>query len=634
MRDYAASTISRPMFLVLMAISAVVVLAAGCGDDEPADPLTPQAAARASDPAAPSGTTSAAVAPKTPRPTNTPLPPRTAAEPPTPVAPAVTPTAAAGSVQPRPRPKVPGVELHDSQVVTSVGSGNAPPPPWRDGGGNRLFSTHVFGTPFMLNERGEAVPWIATAITSNDRMTVWTMKLREDAVFQDGTPITAADFKAYWEHGAKPENIAAWGGASFTLGDILGWQELTNGYTAEAEGLRVVDDHTLEITLWTAVTTPTWPLYMAAWHVGISKLEQVLDDDNWGNAPIGAGPFSLAYDPDSDLTVLTRTDLVGGHWNGPHDTPIVEKLVLPNIEDERARLVMFDNGELDLMRLDTESHQESLGLFFLPLPHVVRTTGTQGAALDPNHPQLYVSPYHGLDFIHMHYLDGPLRDLGVRKALAHGVDMEGVVSAIWGPTATHAKDMMSGAMPCQDQNADHQPYDPDLARQHLSDSTYGSGADLPLLMIDLERPDMLTMGVAVKEYWKDNLGVELDILKLESGVARREWPQLSRIGWSSWIPDPVQIVRELTKGPSITYGSSIDPLVAALVEYVLFLPMDHPDRCASFQAVQREYLERAYMIPIRDVDGGRWLVQPWLRGFESTFNLDFNTLTTAYVARH
>ncbi len=109
---------------------------------------------------------------------------------------------------------------------------------------------------------------------------------------------------------------------------------------------------------------------------------------------------------------------------------------------------------------------------------------------------------------------------------------------------------------------------------------------------------------------------------------------MSRIGWSSWIPDPVQIVRELTKGPSITYGSSIDPLVAALVEYVLFLPMDHPDRCASFQAVQREYLERAYMIPIRDVDGGRWLVQPWLRGFESTFNLDFNTLTTAYVARH
>ena len=57
------------------------------------------------------------------------------------------------------------------------------------------------------------LPWIATAITSNEDFTVWTMKLRQYAVFQDGTPITAADFKAYWEHGAKPENAVAWGGA-------------------------------------------------------------------------------------------------------------------------------------------------------------------------------------------------------------------------------------------------------------------------------------------------------------------------------------------------------------------------------------------------------------------------------------
>ena len=124
---------------------------------------------------------------------------------------------------------MPGVDLHDSQVVTSVGRMRSNMAPWRDGGGNRFFSTHVFGTPFMLNEKGELVPWIATAITSNDDMTVWTMKLREDAVFQDGTPITAADFKAYWEHGAKPENRVNWGGASLTLDDIMGRDSFGGG---------------------------------------------------------------------------------------------------------------------------------------------------------------------------------------------------------------------------------------------------------------------------------------------------------------------------------------------------------------------------------------------------------------------
>ena len=110
------------------------------------------------------------------------------------------------------------------------------------------------------------MPWIATAITSNDDFTAWTMKLREDAVFQDGTPITAADFKAYWEHGAKPENIVAWAGTSLTIGDIKGWEELRAGDTTEAEGLRVVDDHTLEIEI--ESPNGAWPLYMAAWHVG------------------------------------------------------------------------------------------------------------------------------------------------------------------------------------------------------------------------------------------------------------------------------------------------------------------------------------------------------------------------------
>ena len=203
MRNHAASTISRSMFLVLTTIAVAAVLVTGCGGDDPPTPPTPQTAARAADPIAPLATASEPRAPEAPKPADTPLPPQPAAEPPTPIAADVTPTAATSSVQPRPRPTAPRLDLHDSQIVTSVGQMRDTMAPWRDTGANRLFSTHVFGTPFMLNEKSELVPWIATAITPNDDLTVWTMKLREDAVFQDGTPITAADFKAYWEYGRK-----------------------------------------------------------------------------------------------------------------------------------------------------------------------------------------------------------------------------------------------------------------------------------------------------------------------------------------------------------------------------------------------------------------------------------------------
>ena len=53
---------------------------------------------------------------------------------------------------------------------------------------------------------------------------------------------------------------------------------------------------------------------------------------------------------------MTRVDLVGKHWNGPNDTPIIEKLVLPNIPDEQARLIMFENGELDVMTIDIQTY--------------------------------------------------------------------------------------------------------------------------------------------------------------------------------------------------------------------------------------------------------------------------------------
>ena len=201
------------MFLVLATISAaVVVVAIGCGGGKAGPPTAAAAAVQPAETAPASRPAVERTAAVTPTAATAAVSTQAAAEPEVAIAPDATATAAPGGVRPLPRRVVPGVDLHDSQVVTSVGRMRSNMAPWRDGGGNRLFSTHVFGTPFMLNEKGELVPWIATAITSNDDMTIWTMKLREDAVFQDGTPITAADFKAYWEHGAKPENRVAWGG--------------------------------------------------------------------------------------------------------------------------------------------------------------------------------------------------------------------------------------------------------------------------------------------------------------------------------------------------------------------------------------------------------------------------------------
>jgi ABC-type transport system substrate-binding protein len=626
---FAKKTISK--LLLLAAVSSIsLVAAAACGAEEaeepeaPAQPVAGRAADEAAAPAAPqaptgrtgaaqaaaepdaaSGTVGKAQAPAQPKAGEA---AQAAADPEKPKAAAAaegamtkTTTRTGGAVD---------LNLADEQVLNLPGRLRSGAAPWRDGGSNRSFSMAVFGTLFQLSPKNDVVPWIASGWTVNDGLDVFTVTLRDDAVFQDGTPITAADVKAYWEHGAKPENIIAWGGASLTIGEIKGWDELKAGDVTEAEGLVAVNDQTLEITL--SLPFPTWPFAMSAWHTGVSKLDQVKSDENWWQYPVSAGPFSMTIDPDSGLTVVSS----GAQWWG--DDSILEKMVLEAIPDRQVQVIMFENGELDMMTLDGP---------------------TYGAALDPSHPfnpLLKTTPGGGLGgYFIAHVGRPPLEDLFVRKALAAAVDMRTILTAVRGPTVQMATGLISPTINCHDPDAPGQVYDPDLARQFLSESSYGSASNLPVLKTDLANPQMINIGVAMKEYWKDNLDAELDIVRRERGIGRRPDSQWGRHSAGAWIPDPVQIVSTMTVKDigELDDAPGVYDVMDALEAYARTLPLDHPDRCAAFQAVGREYIDQVYMIPHQWILGHNWVVQPWVRGFDSTFNLEVN-VWEIFIQKH
>ena len=621
-------TVSK-LLLLAAVLSISLVAAAACGAqeaEEPEAPAQPVAGRAADDPAAPAqpqaptGTTGAAQAPQEPEgatgtvgAAQAPAQPKAgeaaqaAADPEKPKAAAA---AEAATVRTTTRTGGPvDLNLADEQVLNLPGRIRSGAAPWRDGGGNREFSMAVFGTLFQLSPKNDVVPWIASGWTVNDDLDVFTVTLRDDAVFQDGTPITAADVKAYWEHGAKPENIVGWGGASLTIGEIKGWDELRKGDVTESEGLVVIDDQTLEITL--SLPFPTWPFAMSAWHTGISKLDQVLADENWWQYPVGAGPFSLTIDPDSGLTVVSS----GAQWWG--EDSVLDRMVLENIPDAQVQVIMFENSELDMMKLDSP---------------------TYSAALNPSHPfnpLLKTTPYGGLWYFIAHVARPPLEDLFVRKALASAVDMRTILTAVHGPTVQMATGLISPTINCHNPDAVGHVYAPDLARQLLSESSYGSASNLPVLKTDLARPDIINIGAAMKEYWKDNLDVELDIVRRERGIGRRPDSQWGRHSAGAWIPDPVQIVSTMTVKDigELDDVPGVYDVMDALEAYARSLPLDHPERCSAFQAVEREYMDQVFMIPMEFITGVNWVVQPWVRGFDSTFNLDVN-VWDIFIQKH
>nr|MCR5099499.1 peptide ABC transporter substrate-binding protein [Lachnospiraceae bacterium] len=56
----------------------------------------------------------------------------------------------------------------------------------------------------QMDEDGQAVNAIAESYELSDDDLTWTFKLREDAVWSNGTPVTAADFVFGWQRAVDP----------------------------------------------------------------------------------------------------------------------------------------------------------------------------------------------------------------------------------------------------------------------------------------------------------------------------------------------------------------------------------------------------------------------------------------------
>ena len=307
--------------LLVMLVSIALVAALACGtDEETAEPApTTAAMAPTAAPAAPTTAPAAPTAAMAPTaapaaPTAAPAAPTAAPEAMMPKVPPVFPVGDPASVIPA------DANLHDTQEIR-VPNGHGGVAPWRDGGGQRIFSMWVYGTVYQIDKFGVLRPYIGISHTVNEDETVWTVKFREDAVFQDGTPITAASYKAYWEHGAKPENIVAWGRRKPDPRRHRWLGRAASGRRDRSpRAWTVIDDHTLQVDdgrfRW-----PTWPLNDGiAWHVRHLQARPGPCRRRLGEQRRSArGPTSLEVRTRTTRLYRrsTRVDLVGGQWNWP-----------------------------------------------------------------------------------------------------------------------------------------------------------------------------------------------------------------------------------------------------------------------------------------------------------------------------
>jgi peptide/nickel transport system substrate-binding protein len=129
---------------------------------------------------------------------------------------------------------------------------------------------------------------MADSLTSKDGIT-WTLKLKPNLKFTDGTPLDAAAVKFNWERFKDP---------------LLG--SPARGAANAMASLTVVDPQTLTIVL--AKANHSFPalfgFYALNW-IGSPTAIQAMGAD-WGKKPVGAGPFMIQSYTPSQGAVLVR----------------------------------------------------------------------------------------------------------------------------------------------------------------------------------------------------------------------------------------------------------------------------------------------------------------------------------------
>lgn len=184
----------------------------------------------------------------------------------------------------------------------------------------------VYDTPIAINQAGDFVPELATDWSVSDDGLTWTMTIRDDAVFHDGTPVTAED-------------------VAFSIQlykDTPDFPYLPS-YASYFDTIEATDATT--VTLTTKDPLGAFEAQIVFMYVLPKHIWENVDDPiEFQNAEmIGSGPFKLLENKRREFTRLgANTE----YWKG---SPHVDEVDFITYKQSDARIQALTNGDIDAL---------------------------------------------------------------------------------------------------------------------------------------------------------------------------------------------------------------------------------------------------------------------------------------------
>ena len=201
---------------------------------------------------------------------------------------------------------------------------------------------------------------LATDYTVSDDGRTYTFTLREDAVWNNGDPVTAHDFIFAWTTGMKQETASVYGFILYN--NILNGDKYFAGEIDESElGCRAINDYTLEVTFNQPIP---YALNLFAFQTYLPINQEIYE--------------AAGTNADGGSLYNTEVDLMG--YNGPYkvtswshnsemileknenyydaDSIRIPKIRYTMMNDANTRMNAFQGGEVDSIHLNAQQIEQ------------------------------------------------------------------------------------------------------------------------------------------------------------------------------------------------------------------------------------------------------------------------------------
>ncbi len=373
----------------------------------------------------------------------------------------------------------------------------------------------------LMNQdaEGNVVPGVATGFTVSDDGLVYTFTLRPEAKWSDGQAVTANDFVYSWRRAADPATASEY---QWYMGlmAIQNVDEVMAGeMTPDQLGVVALDDHTLQVTLHTALRYfPQMVTHTTTFPVPQWTIEA--HGDQWtqpGNM-VSNGAYVLSERVPQEKIVLTRNDQ---YWDNANT--VMETVTAMIINDENAALTRYLAGELD--QTDVPAGQ-------FPALH---EQYPDEAVSVPN----LCSYYYNINLTETG--NPALQDVRVREALALAIDRDVIVNNVLAGGQVPAYSLTHWAVagwevPSVDYAGWTQAERDARAVELMAEAGFGNGGEPLTLDILFNTSEAhQSIAVAIGQMWKQKLGVDTTLANQEWQTfltARGEQDyEIARAGW-------------------------------------------------------------------------------------------------------